>query len=530
MNAPNNVNGVGDVGRDEVYTLAHDDLTAVQERLARKIVTELNAFDNLYFEITNEPYQGTVTREFEDRIAQVIDATEAVLPNRHLISMNIANRSKKIEDPNPFVSIFNFHYAIPPETVAMNAHVRGVIGDNETGFEGHGRTSSTGPRAGPSSWPAAASTAASTTPSPPPTRTGPSSTTQSPGGGSPALRKQLGILKRLRGGLRLRAHGARTGRVVGGVPEGLEAWALVEPGRQYAVYVLERAGGRSFAARWTARLDPPATGEYTFTTVSDDGVRLWVDDDAGRRELDGPRGDRGLGPGAAHRRRARGPAPRLLPGHGGRGGPAPLDPARRGHRGGPDRPPVRPRGRRPRVCGPSTSRTRTSRASRPSCAPRRPSTSSGRSGSRRCPRRPAWSGSASADARAARRALPGGVGRHADRRGREGRGHRPLRGTADAGIAGVRGGRGAGGAGGGGLKSAGGVEAAAAGTRRGPCCTSTLAGPQPGGRPHWGATRGPGRRRKGAGAPSRPFPRSSSRGGRRDRRRRRGCRDRPAGR
>ena len=276
MNAPNNVNGIGAVGRDEVYTLAHDDLTAVQERLARKIVTELNAFDNLYFEITNEPYQGTVTREFEDRIAQAIAETEADLPNRHLISMNIANRSKVIGDPNPLVSIFNFHYAIPPETVAMNAHVRGVIGDNETGFEG--REDVLYRREGWAFLMAGGGLYSSLDYSF--TAAHPDGTFldyESPGGGSPALRRQLGILKRFVEGFDF-VRMAPDRAVVTGVPEGLEAWALVEPGRQYAVYVLERAGRRSFAARWTARLDPPATGEYTFSTVSDDGVRLWIGD------------------------------------------------------------------------------------------------------------------------------------------------------------------------------------------------------------------------------------------------------------
>ena len=47
--------------RDEVYTLKHADLLAVQEAVTRKIVTELNEFDNLYYEVCNEPYFGGVT-------------------------------------------------------------------------------------------------------------------------------------------------------------------------------------------------------------------------------------------------------------------------------------------------------------------------------------------------------------------------------------------------------------------------------------------------------------------------------------
>jgi len=34
------------------------------------------------------------------------------------------------------VSIFNFHYAAPPDTIAMNWELKKLIGDNETGFRG----------------------------------------------------------------------------------------------------------------------------------------------------------------------------------------------------------------------------------------------------------------------------------------------------------------------------------------------------------------------------------------------------------
>jgi hypothetical protein len=36
-------------------------------------------------------------------------------------------------------------------------------------------------------------------------------------------------------------------------------------------------GGGNFAARWTGRIDPPIGGTYRLTTLSDDGVRLWLD-------------------------------------------------------------------------------------------------------------------------------------------------------------------------------------------------------------------------------------------------------------
>jgi hypothetical protein len=35
-------------------------------------------------------------------------------------------------------------------------------------------------------------------------------------------------------------------------------------------------GINNFSVRWTGQVEAPVTGNYTFTTVSDDGVRLWV--------------------------------------------------------------------------------------------------------------------------------------------------------------------------------------------------------------------------------------------------------------
>jgi hypothetical protein len=127
------VNGVGAVPRAEALTLLHPDLVAVQEAMVRKIVTELDGFDNVYYEICNEPYTRDIPTEWERHIARVIADTEAGLPHRHLIAQNIANRSARIEEPDPNVSIFNFHYANPPDAVALNRGLNRPIGFDETG-------------------------------------------------------------------------------------------------------------------------------------------------------------------------------------------------------------------------------------------------------------------------------------------------------------------------------------------------------------------------------------------------------------
>ena len=138
MNAKNNVNGIGAVPKDECLSLKHANLVAAQEAVTRKLVQELNGFDNLYFEICNEPYARRVPADWEAHIAKTIAEAEKALPNKHLIAQNIDNGAKRIEKPDPLVSIFNFHYASPPDAVTLNYDLGKPIGHDETGFKGNG--------------------------------------------------------------------------------------------------------------------------------------------------------------------------------------------------------------------------------------------------------------------------------------------------------------------------------------------------------------------------------------------------------
>lgn len=132
----NNVNGIGDMERTDSLTMKNADMVAIHDAMVKKIVTELKDFDNLYYEICNEPYFGGVTLDWQRHIASVITDTEKDFLHKHLIAQNIANGSEKIGNPDPSVSIFNFHYATPPETVGINYGLNKVIGDDETGFRG----------------------------------------------------------------------------------------------------------------------------------------------------------------------------------------------------------------------------------------------------------------------------------------------------------------------------------------------------------------------------------------------------------
>jgi hypothetical protein len=135
----NNINNVEAIlDQKEVLSLRHPAILKIQEEMARKILTECNGFDNLYYEVCNEPYFGDLKAldSWEEHMTNVIAEAENPLPNKHLISQNIQNGSLKIVDPHNAVSIFNFHYAKPPVTVEMNYGLNKPIGDNETGFNG----------------------------------------------------------------------------------------------------------------------------------------------------------------------------------------------------------------------------------------------------------------------------------------------------------------------------------------------------------------------------------------------------------
>jgi Cellulase (glycosyl hydrolase family 5)/Family of unknown function (DUF6298) len=238
MNARNNVNNVGNVKREQVYTLdQHGGLLPYQEALTRKIVAELREFDNVFYEVMNEPYVGNVPMNWQERIIDVIVEAKKQTGSRQLISLNIANEKGKVEKLNPAVSILNFHYCWPPDTVEMNYHHPVVIGENETGGIGGGDyryrregwafilaggalynnldySFTVGHEDGTFVYPA-----------------------NQPGGGTAALRKQLRTLKDFIHEFDFLRMKPDQAVFVSALPEGVRGFVLSEPGHQYAAYL-----------------------------------------------------------------------------------------------------------------------------------------------------------------------------------------------------------------------------------------------------------------------------------------------------
>ena len=233
LNAKNNLQGIGKVKSTEVLTLTEPELVRVQEAFVKKVVQELKDFDNLYFEICNEPYFHGVTNEWQRRIAQVIRDTDKLF----LISLNIANGQAEVKDPDPNISIFNFHYARPPRTVALNWGLAKPIGMNETGFDGtHDAVYriqawdfllAGGALYNNLDYSFAVGFEDGTFKVP----------GSDPGGGSPRLRKQLRILRDFMDAIPFTAMPPRVGFFKAGVPEHATARALGNAKGDWAFYL-----------------------------------------------------------------------------------------------------------------------------------------------------------------------------------------------------------------------------------------------------------------------------------------------------
>lgn len=121
FNIHNNTNSVG-AGAWQDYTSQRDaELFERQQTYVRKIVAEVNAYDNLYFEICNEPFGSfpnhTTTAEvdaWQAALRTTIHEVEARLPKRHLIFQVPVEsvRSDGALDPliaEPDIAAINLH-------------------------------------------------------------------------------------------------------------------------------------------------------------------------------------------------------------------------------------------------------------------------------------------------------------------------------------------------------------------------------------------------------------------------------------
>jgi hypothetical protein len=236
FHADNNVNETRPIDAKQLYTLDNGDLLEYQDLFVRKLVTELRAFDNVYYEVINEGWAEPTPASdaWIDHIIQTIETTESDFAQKHLVALNYRHDTGRIRDPHPSVSIFNFHYQ---RDVSEYGNLEGVLAFDETGLQGVDDTPyrtdgwffllSGGGIYSNLDW--------SFTPDSEDGSAAPSATWQ--GGGGPSLRLSLGALKEFLGRFDL-SQMLPSHESVRSAPPGASTRVLADPGNAYAVYVM----------------------------------------------------------------------------------------------------------------------------------------------------------------------------------------------------------------------------------------------------------------------------------------------------
>ena len=158
----NNVNQTDAIDWKKVNTLENGNILGYQEKYVRKLVREANAFPNVMFEISNEPWSDRpvltdvvnpylftgrdqypnsvdlpddLAMAWQARVAEWITSEESSLPNKHMIAQDCCNFRYAVKSVLPGVSVVNFHYAYP-EAAIENYGLGKALSYDETGFLG----------------------------------------------------------------------------------------------------------------------------------------------------------------------------------------------------------------------------------------------------------------------------------------------------------------------------------------------------------------------------------------------------------
>jgi hypothetical protein len=261
VNPDNNVNGTEAVDWRKAETLENGNILKFQEAYVRKLVHEANEFDNVVFEIQNEPWSDRpqmvdvvnpylqkpgrnqypnsieiadgLSMAWQARVAEWVTSEEATLPNKHLIAQNYSNFRFPIRSLLPQASVVNFHYAYP-EAVTENYGLDKAISYDETGFlgredDGYRRQAWNFMLSGGGAFDALDYSFS------PGHEDGLDNEPNGPGGGSAAFRKQLGILKNFLQSFDVVA--LKPDRQTVKHCAGAYARVLSIPGREYAIYL-----------------------------------------------------------------------------------------------------------------------------------------------------------------------------------------------------------------------------------------------------------------------------------------------------
>ncbi|BET68673.1 hypothetical protein ASA1KI_35910 [Opitutales bacterium ASA1] len=245
-------------------TEAPEQLQLLQEKLVRTLVRELRGFDNVFFEIQNEPWSDNpivvetlnpllananvypnvveipapISVAWQRRMAAAIADEQREREHPHMVAQNVSNFRLPVRDDDlvPGVSIVNFHYA-HPEAASWNRGLPLAFGYDESGFSGREDTPY---RVGAWRFVMAGGALFNNLDYSFSVghEDGDDTTNVAPGGGGPELRRQLGVLSRFIHSFDLATLGPMDDVVVRA--PGVVPLVLGTQGHQYAVHLLGR--------------------------------------------------------------------------------------------------------------------------------------------------------------------------------------------------------------------------------------------------------------------------------------------------
>lgn len=152
LNSRNNVNNTTLIKANQYMTLDNGNVLEYQKKYCLKLVNELNVYDNVIFDLANEPwffnqqYEGfssparDETKAWISKVSEWIVEAEKQLPKKHLLSVDYCNEGQIISDDEmqkywKNISIFNHHYDKEAASVKLNySRISRAFAFNETGL------------------------------------------------------------------------------------------------------------------------------------------------------------------------------------------------------------------------------------------------------------------------------------------------------------------------------------------------------------------------------------------------------------
>ncbi len=151
MNPVNNINKTKDIPREDYLSLQNGNILTHQKKYCLKLINELNKYDNIIFNVANEPWFSNQehvgfaspprdqTKLWIKEVSNWITYAESTLAKKHLISVDYTNEGRKISklEHDKYwknISVFNHHYDKDALSAKLNYGINKVLSFNETGL------------------------------------------------------------------------------------------------------------------------------------------------------------------------------------------------------------------------------------------------------------------------------------------------------------------------------------------------------------------------------------------------------------